>query len=104
MKIQFVPEPNPHWKGCLGGYDSQTKTLVIRRHMLKIHTSITIIHEFFHYLIDLFFIFDSLKHYSNQTYDNLWIVFFKPINRIQPCLIAVNKYYNNALKEGSYVK
>ena len=98
INIKYVKEPIPEYPGCLGAYDSKTKSIWIRKWTRKKKVPEIIVHEMGHYYIDIFFSIPQIKHYLNLLWEYTWIILFTYGNK-KADLIWYHKYYRDNAKQ-----
>lgn len=103
MKIKFVKHPIPAEKSCTGAYMHKTKTILVGKNSND--KTVTIIHEFGHYVIDLIGILPRIKHYLNLSYDILWSItdFNITFKRRHKNIKWYIKYYSKSAQRHQWV-
>jgi len=75
IKIKYVKEPLPEEPGCQACYDTETKSIWIRKYTRKSKIPYLVRHEMGHYYIDILFSIPRIKHYLNLLWEYIWIIF-----------------------------
>lgn len=102
MNIKYVKEPIPEEPGCQGAYDSETKSILIRKYTRKKNRPKIIAHEMGHYYVDILFSIPRVKHYLNLLWEYIWIIFDDPKDKWKENILWYHKYYRNNAKQGKW--